>query len=68
MARSLYKGVFHDKITKRKITIKSRRSTISRIHLFCFFYVYNGKMYIKKKILPKMLGCKMGEFSKTRKS
>ena len=47
---------------------KNRSLKILPIHLGTTIQVYNGKSFINVFVQKEMLGCKLGEFSKTRKS
>ena len=79
MARSLKKGPFvdkslMDKVEKVKASGKkeiiktwSRRSTIFPSFVGLTFGVHNGKEFIPVYVTEEMVGCKLGEFSQTRK-
>ena len=79
MARSLKKGPFCDEHLMKKVeaviasgkkeVIKtwSRRSTIFPQFIGLTFAVYNGKEHIPVYVTEDMVGCKLGEFSLTRK-
>ena len=49
------------------IKINSRRSTILKPFVGKEVWIYNGQVYIKRKITETMVGHKFGEFAYTRK-
>lgn len=49
------------------IKINSRRSTILKPFIGKEVWIYNGQIYIKRKITETMVGHKFGEFAYTRK-
>jgi small subunit ribosomal protein S19 len=49
------------------IKINSRRSTILKPFIGKDVWIYNGKIYVKRKITENMVGHKFGEFAYTRK-
>lgn len=57
------------KVDKNEILIKinSRRSTILKPFIGKEVWIYNGQIYIKRKITETMVGHKFGEFAYTRK-
>ena len=77
MSRSLKKGPFvnisvlielkqKEKRKNRKITTKSRSSTVIPAIIGWTFTVYNGQTYIPILITDQMVGHKIGEFAFTR--
>jgi len=72
MARSMWKGPFTDPalLTVKKkgpIRLWSRSSTILPMHVGLTFEIHNGRTFLKKKIVPLMVGHKFGELAMTRK-
>ncbi|BAF35183.1 ribosomal protein S19 [Candidatus Carsonella ruddii PV] len=75
MSRSIKKGVFLHKSLFLKIknnkleNIKtwSRNSTIIPDMIGININIHNGKLFKKVFIVEDMIGCKLGEFSFTRK-
>ena len=77
MSRSIWKGPFleksffrqllqKDKSKNLEITTWSRRSTVLPILVGKIVNVYNGKTFLKLKVVDGMLGHKLGEFVPTR--
>lgn len=70
--KSSKKQIFIDKEILEKIQnnetvyTKSRSSTIVPSMFDKYIHVYNGKKFIKIRILPDMIGHKLGEFVPTR--
>ena len=52
----------------KDLKTKSRNLTIIPSYINKTFQVHNGKDYIKITIMKEMVGHKLGEFAKTRKS
>ena len=74
MSRSKYKGPFIDinllndvKRSSKAIQTFSRKCCIIPFLLNKTLHVYNGKRFLKLKITEDMIGCKLGEFSFTKK-
>lgn len=70
MSRSLWKGPYtHPQLLKKNKPTRlwSRSSTILPMHVGLTFEIHNGRTFIKKKIIPLMVGHKFGEFAITRK-
>ena len=83
MSRSLKKGPYiHSKLLKKVMKLKelpleernkypiktwSRDSVITPDMIGMVFEVYNGKQFIKVKIVEDMVGHRLGEFAPTRK-
>lgn len=75
MSRSNWKTPFIDKSLLKRLNPKfetkptwSRRSTIYPAAVGLKIQIHNGKNMIWKKIKPEMVGHKLGEFVKTRKT
>lgn len=75
MSRSNWKPPFIDKSLLKKLDPKhhkritwSKRSTIYPAAVGLKLQIYNGKDMILRKIKPEMVGHKIGEFIKTRKT
>merc|ERR1712048_488148 len=77
MSRSLKKGPFVEasilmKLEQikerkdRKVTTKSRSSTVIPVMIGWTFLVYNGRTYISVLITDQIVGHKLGEFAFTR--
>lgn len=66
MTRSTWKGPFCE-ITKKQNKIWSRRSMILPQFVGKQLSIHNGKTFLSVKILPEMVGQKVGEFANTRK-
>jgi len=77
MSRSLKKGPFVEasilmKLEQikerkdRKVTTKSRSSTVIPVMIGWNFLVYNGRTYISVLITDQIVGHKLGEFAFTR--
>jgi len=79
MSRSVYKGPFFDiqlkeklelkkeKQQQQEVILKKKNSIILPEYIDLFFSIYNGKQYIKLKVIEEMIGHKFGEFVFTRK-
>jgi len=77
MSRSIYKGPFFDpqlktklelrKKKKQEVILKKKNSIILPEYIDLFFKIYNGKQYLKLKVIEEMVGHKFGEFIFTRK-
>lgn len=68
MSRSTWKGPFTDpKLLTKTTRVWSRASTILPIHVGKTYEIHNGRNFIKKKIVPLMVGHKFGELAMTRK-
>lgn len=52
---------------QNKLYIKKREFIITKDYIGFFFYIYNGKKFIKVQILPDMVNHKLGSFSFTKK-
>lgn len=66
--RKLFKKVVNQpEGSKRHIKVWYRQSTIQEEFLDTNFLVYNGKQFVAVRIIPEMIGHKLGEFSQTRK-
>lgn len=64
MSRSNFKGPFFlNKINKY---LKSKEIIIMPENVNKFYFIYNGKKFIKIKITEEMIGYKFGEFILTR--
>ena len=50
------------------IKTKARNLRIAPIYVNKTFHIHNGKDFIKIKIVKEMVGHKLGEFAKTRKT
>lgn len=75
MSRSNWKTPFIDKSLLKKLDPKykkkitwSRRSTIYPAAVGIKLQIHNGKDMVLRKIKPEMVGHKLGEFVKTRKT
>nr|YP_009454548.1 ribosomal protein S19 [Endarachne binghamiae]AUG32987.1 ribosomal protein S19 [Endarachne binghamiae]AZJ13611.1 ribosomal protein S19 [Endarachne binghamiae] len=75
MSRSSWKTPFIDKSLLKKLNSKqkkketwSRRSTIYPAAVGLKLQIYNGKTMVLRKIKPEMVGHKIGEFVRTRKT
>lgn len=70
MSRVKYKGYFFktNLIEKNKLINKiyNKNLTISLKYIDCIVYIYNGKKFVKLKIINEMIGYKFGEFIYTR--
>lgn len=72
MSRSKWKfplvyQTYKNKKNEQPFFTKNRNITIFPELVNKSIYVYNGKIYIKIKIVEEMIGHKLGEFSPTRK-
>lgn len=73
MSRNIKKGPFFQKkiiINKeisKPIYINQKNYNILPEYENYIFYIYNGKTFLKLKIIKKMIGHKFGEFINTRK-
>lgn len=70
MSRSTWKGPFTDPVLLKEnkpTKVWSRASTILPIHVGLTLEIHNGRNFLKKKILPLMVGHKFGELAMTRK-
>lgn len=75
MSRSSWKAPFIDKSLLKILDFKhhkkitwSRRSTIYPAAVGLKLQIHNGKDMILRKIKPEMVGHKIGEFVRTRKT
>lgn len=75
MSRSSWKTPFIDKSLLKRLDPKhekkptwSRRSTIYPAVVGLKLQIYNGKDMVTRKITPQMVGHKLGEFVRTRKT
>lgn len=75
MSRSNWKTPFVDKSLLKKLNSKhhkkltwSRRSTIYPAAVGLKLQIHNGKDMVLRKIKPEMVGHKLGEFVRTRKT
>ena len=64
MSRSHFKGPFLNK--KQTTQIHNKSLVILPIHVNNFYFVYNGKKFIKLKVVDSMIGFRFGEFVNTR--
>lgn len=64
MSRSNFKGPFF--IKEELKNFKNKNATILFNDINNFFFIYNGKKFIKLKITEDMIGHKFGEFIFTR--
>ena len=55
-------------LNSKDLKTKSRNLTILPIYVNKTFQVHNGKDFIKITVMKEMVGHKLGEFAKTRKS
>ena len=70
MSRSLKKGPFFKKDLieeTKKYSIAKKCMRILPEYIGKFFSIYNGKQYIKIKIIDSQIGYKFGEFINTKK-
>nr|YP_009073521.1 ribosomal protein S19 [Scytosiphon lomentaria]AIQ78525.1 ribosomal protein S19 [Scytosiphon lomentaria] len=73
MSRSSWKTPFIDRsllknLNKKQKKTWSRRSTIYPAAVGLKLQIYNGKDMILRRIKPEMVGHKIGEFVRTRKT
>jgi ribosomal protein S19 len=67
--RSFWKGIYSKNflLTNKTIKTLSKNILLSPNHLNAQFEVYNGKTFSKVQVTKEMIGCKLGEFVRTRK-
>ncbi|EXB57362.1 40S ribosomal protein S19 [Morus notabilis] len=65
--RTVWKDCFVDALLLKNKNMILRRSTILSEFVGCTFRIYNGKTFIKCKIIEEKVGHKFGEFAMTRK-